>query len=147
MRRAGRTTYEHDAAGRLIRKACKLPSGQTRSWTYAWNAQDQLTKATNPLGEEWTYAYDPLGRRITKTSPDGKPLTFTWDGTRLAEQATCDGATTTWNYSPGTHCPLTQTHRELGATRHYAIITDAVGTPTELLSADGRLAWQHRTTL
>ncbi|MEU5930386.1 DUF6531 domain-containing protein [Streptomyces antimycoticus] len=147
IRRAGRTTYEHDAAGRLIRKARKLPSGQTRSWTYTWNAQDQLTKTTTPLGEEWTYAYDPLGRRLTKTSPDGTPLTFTWDGTRLAEQATRDGATTTWNYSPGNHCPLTQTHRELDATRHYAIITDTVGTPTELLTPDGRLAWQHRTTL
>ncbi|WP_086884207.1 DUF6531 domain-containing protein, partial [Streptomyces rhizosphaericus] len=147
IRRAGRTTYEHDAAGRLIRKARKLPSGQTRSWTYTWNAQDQLTKTTTPLGEEWTYAYDPLGRRLTKTSPDGTPLTFTWDGTRLAEQATRDGATTTWNYSPGTHCPLAQTHRELDATRHYAIITDTVGTPTELLTPDGRLAWQHRTTL
>ncbi|WP_308343961.1 RHS repeat-associated core domain-containing protein [Streptomyces sp. MK37H] len=147
IRRAGRTTYEHDAAGRLIRKARKLPSGQTRSWTYTWNAQDQLTKTTTPLGEEWAYAYDPLGRRLTKTSSDGTSLTFTWDGTRLAEQATRDGATTTWNYSPGTHCPLTQTHRELDATRHYAIITDTVGTPTELLTPDGRLAWQHRTTL
>ncbi|MBO3681825.1 DUF6531 domain-containing protein [Streptomyces sp. NEAU-YJ-81] len=147
IRRAGRTTYEHDVAGRLIRKARKLPSGQTLSWTYTWNAQDQLTKTTTPLGEEWTYAYDPLGRRLTKTSPDGTPLTFTWDGTRLAEQATRDGATTTWNYSPGTHCPLTQTHRELDTTRHYAIITDTVGTPTELLTPDGRLAWQHRTTL
>jgi len=147
VRRAGRTTYEHDAAGRLIRKTCKLLSGQTRTWTYSWNAEDRLTKATTPLGEEWTYTYDPVGRRITKTSPDGATLTFTWDGTRLAEQTTRHGATTTWHYAPDTHRPLTQTQRELGATRHYAVITDPLGTPTELLTSDGHLAWQHRTAL
>ncbi|MFS7880036.1 RHS repeat-associated core domain-containing protein [Streptomyces asiaticus] len=31
--------------------------------------------------------------------------------------------------------------------RFHAIITDLVGTPTELVTAAGALAWQHRTTL
>ncbi|MFD8870485.1 DUF6531 domain-containing protein, partial [Streptomyces sp. NPDC059590] len=145
--RAGRTTYEHDAAGRLTRKTRKLLNGRTRTWTYTWNAEDRLTHATTPGGEEWTYTYDPLGRRISKTGPDGTSLTFTWDGTRLAEQATHDGATTTWDYTPGTHRPLTQTDREPGSTRFHAVVTDPTGTPTELITPDGHLAWQHRTTL
>ncbi|MGW4081193.1 RHS repeat-associated core domain-containing protein, partial [Streptomyces asiaticus] len=33
------------------------------------------------------------------------------------------------------------------APRFHAIITDLVGTPTELVTAAGALAWQHRTTL
>ena len=87
--------YEHDAQGRLTRRTRKLLNGQTRTWTYTWNAEDRLAKATTPDGAEWHYAYDPLGRRISKhrwprTAPRRLP-TFTWDGTRLAEQSTPDG--------------------------------------------------------
>ncbi|GAA2090908.1 RHS repeat-associated core domain-containing protein [Streptomyces albiaxialis] len=147
IRRAGRTTYAYDAAGRTVRKTRKLLNGRTRTWTYTWNAEDRLTRATTPDGEEWTYTYDPLGRRTTKTGPSGRPLIFTWDGTRLAEQTERDGATTTWDYAPGTHRPLCQTESELGTTRFHAVVTDAVGTPTELVTPAGEVPWQHRTTL
>ncbi|MFI7244440.1 RHS repeat-associated core domain-containing protein [Streptomyces qinglanensis] len=149
IRRAGRTTYEHDAAGRLIRKTRKLLNGQTRTWTYTWNAEDRLISATNPSGEEWHYSYDPLGRRLTKTGPEERSTSFTWDGTRVAEQTTEDGTTTTWDYEPGTHRPLAQTTRDplVRTPQFHAIITDTVGTPTELLTPEGSLAWQSRTTL
>ncbi len=168
IRRAGRTTYEHDAAGRLIRKTRKLLNGQTRTWTYTWNPENRLTKSTTLSGEEWTYAYDPLGRRISKTGPDGTPLTFTWDSTQLAEQFASDGTATTWDYAPGTHRPVSQSTRQtleartdtansildLADTtpqsefdaRFLAIVTDLVGTPIELVTPDGALAWQSRTT-
>ncbi|MFF7421347.1 hypothetical protein [Streptomyces smyrnaeus] len=148
VRRAGRTTYEHDAAGRVIRKTRKLLNGQTRTWTYTWNVQDRLISATNPGGEEWHYAYDPLGRRISKSGPDGRTLVFTWDGTRLAEQTAENGTTTTWDYSPGTHRPIAQTTRDplVRAPAFHAIVTDTVGAPTELLTPEGALAWQSRTT-
>lgn len=168
IRRAGRTTYEHDAQGRLVRKARKLLNGRTRVWTYTWDAEDRLREAVTPEGERWQYAYDPLGRRISKRCEgrDGETL-FAWDGTRLAEQTAADGRTTTWDYAPGTHRPLTQTdstrltrsagksliegfaeeaERDFG-TRFHAVITDAVGTPTELITPTGELSWQHRTTL
>ncbi|MFD7979011.1 DUF6531 domain-containing protein [Streptomyces sp. NPDC059071] len=169
IRRAGRTAYEHDAAGRLIRKTRKLLNGQTRTWTYTWSAENRLTKATTPDGGEWTYAYDPLGRRISKTAPDGTALTFTWDGTCLAEQVDLDGTATTWDYAPGTHRPISQStrrategepeggHSLLGLAdtslqsevdaRFLAIVTDLVGTPVELVTSDGTLARQPRTTL
>ncbi|MET9863673.1 DUF6531 domain-containing protein [Streptomyces smyrnaeus] len=149
VRRAGRTTYEHDAAGRLIRKTRKLLNGQTRTWTCAWSAEDRLVSATNPSGEEWHYSYDPLGRRISKSGPDGRSLVFTWDGTRVAEQTAEDGATTTWDYGPGTHHPIAQTTRDplVRAPAFHAIVTDTVGAPTELLTPEGALAWQSRTTL
>ncbi|MFD8384815.1 putative T7SS-secreted protein [Streptomyces sp. NPDC059679] len=175
IHRADRTTYEHDAQGRLVRRTRKLLNGQTRTWTYTWNAEDRLTHATTPNGEEWTYTYDPLGRRTTKQrlAEDGKAadrIHFIWDGTRLAEQTAMDGVVTTWDYAPGTHRPISQTeHRtpldpmaeeassilpladttlqsEYDA-RFHAIITDLVGTPTELVTPNGTLAWQHRTTL
>lgn len=172
IRRAGRTTYEHDAQGRLIRKTRKLLNGQQRAWTYTWNAEDRLTGTVTPDGEHWRYIYDPLGRRTAKLrlADDGsvaERTDFAWDDTRLAEQRGPDGRVTTWDYAPGTHRPLTQTDykplvREPGAsllsklaedtsgdygTRFHAVITDAVGTPAELVSPDGELAWQRRTTL
>ncbi|WP_079152284.1 DUF6531 domain-containing protein [Streptomyces sp. RTd22] len=152
IHRAGRTTYEHDAQGRLTRRTRKLLNGQTRTWTYTWNAEDRLVKATTPDGAEWAYAYDPLGRRISKhrLTEDGTAadaLHFTWEDTRLAEQSTPDGVHTTWDYTPGTHRPLTQTNRDLGTSRFHAVITDLVGTPTELVTPDGHLARQTRTTL
>ncbi|WP_421107835.1 DUF6531 domain-containing protein [Streptomyces sp. NEAU-S77] len=166
LHRAGRTTYEHDAQGRLTRRTRKLLNGQTRTWTYTWNAEDRLTDATTPDGEHWHYTYDPLGRRISKhrLTTDGtaaETLHFTWEDTRLAEQSTLDGTHTTWDYAPGTHRPLTQSNhhtRRPGESlitqfaddtqpRFHAIITDLVGTPTELVTPDGTLAWQQRTTL
>ncbi|MFK4222818.1 DUF6531 domain-containing protein [Streptomyces sp. NPDC019890] len=172
IRRAGSTLYEHDAQGRLIRKTRKLLNGQQHTWTYVWNAEDRLVKAVTPDGERWQYTYDPLGRRISKQrlADDGtaaERTDFTWDDTRLAEQKSSDGRVTTWDYAPGTHRPLTQTdHRPLVrasgtsllsqlaedtstdySTRFYAVITDAIGTPTELVTADGGLTWQRRTTL
>ncbi|MFJ2198766.1 putative T7SS-secreted protein [Streptomyces violaceusniger] len=175
IHRAGRTRYEHDAQGRLTRRTRKLLNGQTRTWTYTWNAEDRLTDATTPDGERWHYMYDPLGRRTAKQrlAEDGtvaEAVDFTWDGTRLAEQVTPEGAATTWDYAPGTHRPVTQTEHHTSPepaeevspllrrltdttpqseydTRFHAIITDLVGTPTELVTPDGTLAWQHRTTL
>ncbi|WP_279595378.1 RHS repeat-associated core domain-containing protein, partial [Streptomyces sp. NEAU-YJ-81] len=175
IHRAGRTKYEHDAQGRLTRRTRKLLNGQTRTWTYTWNAEDRLTDATTPDGERWHYMYDPLGRRTAKQrlAKDGtvaESVDFTWDGTRLTEQVTPEGAATTWDYAPGTHRPVTQTahriprepveeassilRRLTGTTaqseydaRFHAIVTDLVGTPTELVAPDGTLAWQHRTTL
>ncbi|GAA2997965.1 hypothetical protein JCM13580A_42180 [Streptomyces drozdowiczii] len=116
IRRAGRTTYEHDAAGRLIRRTRKLLNGQARTWTYTWNGENRLTRATTPDGGEWTYAYDPLGRRVSKTGPDGAVLAFAWDGTALAEQSAPDDTTTTWDYAPGTHRPMAQSVRRTAET-------------------------------
>jgi len=170
IHRAGRTTYEHDSQGRLTRRTRKLLNGQTRTWTYTWNAEDRLTKATTPDGEEWTYTYDPLGRRISKRrlADDGTTadsVDFAWEGTHLAEQSTSDGTYTTWDYTPGTHRPLSQTNHRTPAhesgessisqfagdsdcsTRFHAVVTDLVGTPTELVSPEGVLVWQRRTTL
>ncbi len=155
IRRSGRTRYEHDAQGRLVRKTLALLNGQKREWTFTWNAEDRLTVATNPDGETWAYAYDPLGRRTAKWRVDetGSAVdrtAFSWDGTRLAEEVTAEGAARTWDYVPGTHRVVAQTthHAETatlidrlitpaGAARFHVVITDLIGTPTELVALDG----------
>ncbi|ATL31595.1 DUF6531 domain-containing protein [Streptomyces formicae] len=108
---------------------------------------------------------------------DGETVTervdFTWDGTTLCEQTTRgDGlaspVTLTWDHDAVR--PLAQTERiaaheggdgssdgsgsaddgpsqEQIDERFYAIVTDLVGTPTELVDEDGDIAWRMRSTL
>jgi RHS repeat-associated protein len=163
VRRAGRTTHEHDAQGRLVRTVRRTLSGQTRQWTYAWDADDRLVEATTPEGT-WRYTYDPIGRRATKrrVGQNGSVTDatwFSWDGARLAEQVTTtpDGRAhaISWEWEPDSHRAAAQIRRSwaLNApqaqidTAFYAIVTDLVGTPAELITPDGRVAWHHTTSL
>ncbi|WP_369206047.1 putative T7SS-secreted protein [Streptomyces sp. PU-14G] len=158
---AGKVRYEHDDAGRItLRQKARL-SKKPDTWRYAWDAEDRLTEATTPDGTVWRYAYDPLGRRVAKHRMAGEEraetVTFTWDGPTLIEQTTVaptlpHPVTLTWDHEGFT--PLTQTERLTAEatqqeidSRFYAIVTDLVGTPTELVSETGEIAWRTRSTL
>ncbi|MYX07807.1 hypothetical protein GTW98_13500 [Streptomyces sp. SID8375] len=173
---AGAVRYEHDAAGRMVLRQKRRLSGKPDTWRYEWDAEDHLLSCTTPNGVLWRYTYDPLGRRTAKyrMNADGsvaEAVHFTWDGTRLAEQTdTTTGVTLTWDHDG--HRPLTQLERKPGPradkdsaagpagggsasgltgpevdSRFFAIVTDLVGTPTELVDESGHIAWHSRTTL
>src|SRR5579875_2686198 len=77
----------------------------------------------------------------------------------MVEQVRDATHVTTWDYSPADpHRPLTQIERTIALgpsqpdqdwydERFYAIITDLIGTPAELIDEHGTLAWHARTTL
>ncbi|MFQ3556957.1 RHS repeat-associated core domain-containing protein, partial [Streptomyces gramineus] len=164
LTRAGGVHYEYDAAGRVtVRRRTRL-SRKPDVWRYEWDAEDRLTAATTPDGSRWRYTYDPLGRRTAKLlmGADGETVlertVFTWDGNTLCEQTVerydSDVHTTlTWDHDG--LAPLSQTERIWAATapqdtideRFFAIVTDLVGTPTELVSPDGGVAWRTRSTV
>ncbi|MEU7053774.1 DUF6531 domain-containing protein, partial [Streptomyces eurythermus] len=162
--RAGNVRYEHDALGRITLRQKTRLSRKPDTWHYEWDAEDRLTSVVTPDGTRWRYTYDPLGRRTAKLRPaeDGETVMervdFTWDGTTLCEQTTRSEAfahpiTLTWDHR-GLR-PLAQTERITTAdapqeeidSRFFAIITDLVGTPTELLDEQGEIAWHTRSTL
>ncbi|GAB2906917.1 hypothetical protein GCM10022245_48190 [Streptomyces mayteni] len=164
-RRAGRTAYEYDAQGRLVRRTQRLLSGGSRTWLFSWDAEDRLTEVTTPDKARWRYLYDPLGRRVAKLRLDQEGAVtertdFAWDGTHLAEESrqttgSDEIHSTTWVWQPGLPRPVAQTERttlrdapqdEIDE-RFYAIVTDLVGSPTELVDAEGRVAWRRRSTL
>jgi RHS repeat-associated protein len=155
LRDANGARLEHDGHGRLIARHSTTLSGQRRTWRYLWNSDDRLVGVTTPDQVSWRYVYDPLGRRVAKLrlSVDGQVVEriwFSWDATTLAEQTRLDGATSTWDYQPGMHTPVAQTDRrgDNGVdAQFYAIVTDLVGTPAELVTPDGELAWRQRSTL
>ncbi|MFE6127835.1 putative T7SS-secreted protein [Streptomyces sp. NPDC056437] len=162
--RAGDVRYEHDAAGRIVLRQKTRLSRKPDTWRYTWDAEDRLTAVTTPDGTRWRYLYDPLGRRTAKQrlARDGvtvvEQVSFTWDGSTLCEQTTTSAdlahpVVLTWDHS-GMR-PLAQTERITGADpsqeevdrRFFAIVTDLVGTPTELVDESGDIAWHTRTTL
>jgi RHS repeat-associated protein len=163
-RRVGRTSFEYDGQGRVIRTVRRTLSGQAHTRSYTWDADDQLTAVTNDDGSSHAYSYDPLGRRLTKErrNADGETVEhtrFTWDATCLIEQITVgpDGRANalTWDHEPDSHRPVAQTRRrwaldapqaEIDAAFH-AVITDPVGTPTELVTPDGEIVWRADTTI
>ncbi|MEV8354191.1 putative T7SS-secreted protein [Streptomyces niveus] len=142
---AGAVRYEYDGQGRTVLRQKTRLSRKPDTWRYEWDAEDRLTAVTTPDGTVWRYAYDPLGRRISKQSPF-ETVHFTWDGTTLCEQTTAN-VVLTWNHA-GLR-PLSQTERRTDTDdeRFFAIVTDLIGTPTELVDEYGDLAWRTRATL
>ncbi|MFF5274067.1 putative T7SS-secreted protein [Streptomyces sp. NPDC000133] len=162
--RAGRIRYEHDAQGRMVLRQKTRLSRTPDTWRYTWDCEDRLTSVTTPDGTRWRYVYDPLGRRTAKQrlAADGdsvvEQVSFVWDGTKLCEQITDAEAlpnrvAVTWDHDG--FRPLTQTERILSAEspqdtvdeRFFAIVTDLIGTPTELIDESGAVAWHTRSTL
>ncbi|MFD4461783.1 putative T7SS-secreted protein [Nocardia sp. NPDC058480] len=153
----GHSHYGYDLAGRLIRKT----TGE-HTWHYRYNSFDRLTDVYTPDQQWWQYTYDALGRRTTKQhlAADGTVLErtdYTWDDTHLIESTTAT-VTTRWEHRPGTHTPLTQTI-DRPSREFCAIITDLVGTPTELVDPTtgettatattdlwGQTTWHGRTS-
>lgn len=162
--RAGGVRYEHDALGRIVMRQKTRLSRKPDTWRYSWDAEDRLTSTVTPDGTVWRYTYDPLGRRTAKLrlASDGETVVervdFTWDGTTLCEQTTTGEGllhpvTLTWDHQ-GLH-PVAQTERITAAdapqqeidSRFFAIVTDLIGTPSELVGEQGEIAWRTRSTL
>ncbi|WP_425833569.1 DUF6531 domain-containing protein [Streptomyces fractus] len=154
---AGSVRYEYDAAGRMVLRQKRRLSRKPDTWRYEWDAEDRLTACVTPDGVQWRYTYDPMGRRTAKyrMAEDGvsavETVLFTWDDSNLAEQTdTTTGVTLTWDHDG--HRPLTQLERKPRGqgeydSRFFAIVTDLVGAPTELVDEQGDIAWRSRTTM
>ncbi|WFB88943.1 MULTISPECIES: RHS repeat-associated core domain-containing protein [Streptomyces] len=162
--RAGGVHYEYDALGRVTMRRKTRLSRKPDVWQYEWDAEDRLTMVVTPDGNRWRYTYDPLGRRTAKLrlGADGETVeertVFTWDGNTLCEQTTELGdsgsrTTLTWNHDGLS--PVSQAERlwtvdtpeRTVDERFFAIVTDLVGTPTELIAPDGEIAWYTQATL
>lgn len=164
LTRAGDVRFEYDALGRVVLRQKTRLSRKPDTWRYTWDAENRLTSVTTPDGTRWRYRFDPLGRRTAKQrlAADGESVVeevrFTWDGLTLCEQTSHrpDSPNTvalTWDHRDVV--PLAQTERILTADdrqeeidrRFFAIATDLVGTPTELIDETGGIAWRTRSTL
>ncbi|WTI78504.1 DUF6531 domain-containing protein [Streptomyces sp. NBC_00727] len=161
---AGGVRYEHDAQGRVILRQKRRLSRKPETWRYEWDAEDRLVAVLTPDGVKWRYLYDPLGRRVAKQrlASDGSSIheqtSFTWDDGNLCEQRASgrglpNPVLITWDHE-GVR-PLTQSERvihggpsqEVINERFFSVVTDLIGTPSELIDESGEIAWRARTTL
>lgn len=165
LRQAGRTRYAYDAQGRLVQTVRRLLTGGQKAWTYGYDAHSRLMSAVTPDGGRWSYLYDPLGRRVAKRryADDGsqiEEIRFSWDGSVLVEQDHRSAASQivsiiTWDYEPASFSPLAQERRVFYADApqetvdqaFHAIVTDAIGTPTELVTPEGDIVWRRTAGL
>lgn len=141
---AGQTRHVWDRRGRLVEKRQEQSGFRPRVWRFHWDDLDRLVGVETPDRGRWLYVYDALDRRIEKRREGGGGTRYLWDGDTIVEEQPVDRAgradpdqAVIWTYAPGSPVPVAR--RQGG--RVWYVVTDQVGTPRELVTADGRLAW------
>ncbi|RYH61851.1 MAG: hypothetical protein EON54_09805, partial [Alcaligenaceae bacterium] len=122
---SGTTTYERDAQGRITTKTQRLINGDTRSVSYAYNAQGLLASTTYPGGQVLQNVYDTTGQ-LTGLTWAGQPLVsdITWSPL---------GQPTGWSWNlPGSSAAIPSTRSyntagQLTATEFSSYQYDAAG--------------------
>jgi len=125
-------SFDHDANGNLIEK-----DDGTDTWTYEWNARNELIEVLKNEQTVATFAYDPLGRRVEKDA--GTTVEFTYDGMDiLREQA---GATTAhYIHGPWIDEPLAKEVSGVATSYH----ADGLGSILKLSDAAGSVTHEYR---
>ncbi|CAN97629.1 conserved carbohydrate-binding protein, Rhs family [Sorangium cellulosum So ce56] len=144
--RTEKAAYAYDAANRRTRET--RSDGATE---YLWDCRGQLREVRRPDGTRVLFAYDAFSRRVRKEIvPPAVPSAFdsadarkprvveyVWDGLCLAAEIDSERGTRVFVHEPGTMSPLLQQD----STAIYAVVTDHVGTTTELIGPEGEVAW------
>lgn len=159
--------YVEDARGRRIQRVERLdgkdprehpPRGDELVTTYGWDTKDQLREVVQPDGTRVRFTYDAFGRRVRKdvigradvaamiTGVPGRierrTVSFLWDGDVLCEEVDSGKPEAERRrvhvHEPGTYWPMLQI--EAGET--FAVVTDHLGTPRELVDESGRVAYR-----
>jgi RHS repeat-associated protein len=150
--RRGSDEYRYDSAGRLTEKRTEKPGFRPEIWRYRWDAHGQMRSLIAPDGERWRYAYDAFGRRISKrregdTRDKPAGYHFLWSGDQLIEETPVYANGTPvyedsihWLYEPGALTPVARSEK---GRLHY-LVSDHMGTPRELLTEQGDVAWSNR---
>ncbi|MFO0554599.1 MAG: DUF6531 domain-containing protein [Polyangiaceae bacterium] len=145
---ADKSRFVYDGAGRCIQRV-EADKGAT---TYGWDSKNRLREVVSPDGGRVRFSYDALGRRVRKDvlgpaselrAPERRSVEFLWDGFALAEEIESRGSEVRSRvhvHEPGTFLPILQAEGD----KTYAVVTDYVGTPKELVDEKGRVVWRAR---
>jgi RHS repeat-associated protein len=144
---ANGTKYSYDPEGNLIEKREK--DGKT--WQYAWNASGMLKSVTRPDGNTVEFIYDALARRLSKTYHntitrwvwDGNTPLHEWkedlnSGKVLSETSIDKDGIVTWVFEADSFVPAAKLKGE----KNYSIVSDHLGTPFQMYSAEGQKFWE-----
>lgn len=140
--------YAYDGAGRRTSKT--PPLGEPTR--YRWDDAGRLNEVTLEADRRIVYAYDALGRCVQRA--DQRKVTiagidepvwdtqretrFVWDGLELLHEVTGEGVVS-WIRDDGRLMAM------LSPRGAYAVITDPLGCPTEILDETGQAVWRGMT--
>ncbi|CRM04351.1 Cell wall-associated polypeptide CWBP200 [Pseudomonas sp. 28 E 9] len=130
--------YDYDAFGNLIRE--RRGKGHSLVTEYRYDCQHRLTEVSKPNGQTTSYRYDPFGRRISKTLEE-KTTEFFWQGDKLIAEHHADQHRS-YLYEPDSFRPVALLEGfgpEETKPYHYQL--DHLGTPQELTTPEGEIAW------
>jgi RHS repeat-associated protein len=92
------TSNDYDPLNRLKRTLQDV-GGIEAETKFEYDANDNLTKVTDPKGLDTTYTYNGFGDQVQLSSPDTGITTFTYDSAgNRASQTDARGITTTYQY-------------------------------------------------
>jgi YD repeat-containing protein len=123
-----------DSNGNLTQKV----DGST-TWTYEWNAENQLKRVLQNGNEAARFAYDPLGRRVEKVAGT-TTTTWTYDGEDILREVS-GSSTLKYVHGPGIDEPLAQ-EDGTGALTH--LHADALGSIAKTTNAAGGVVTSKR---
>ena len=137
------TEYTYDDSGRRIAK--KSPIGEERR--YRWDGLGRLVEVWLADDDRVAYDYDGLGRMVARRrekrvviegldEPVWEPARetrFVWDGLTILHEID-GGRVSTWLWEAG------RLVGKLDDTGGYAVLTDPLGSVTELVDAHGNLS-------
>ncbi|HEY2946338.1 MAG TPA: RHS repeat-associated core domain-containing protein, partial [Vicinamibacteria bacterium] len=116
-----------DSNGNLTQKV----EGST-TWTYEWNAENQLKRVLQNGSEVARYAYDPLGRRVEKVA-GGATTTWTYDAEDILREIS---GTSTLKYVHGPGIDEPQAQEDGTGTLSY-FHADGLGSVVKTTNAAG----------
>jgi YD repeat-containing protein len=121
---------------------CELaPDG---TWTYEWNAENQLTRVTKDGTEVARFSYDPLGRRVERVA-GGVTHAYVYEGGDILQETISDGATTfAYRYidGPGIDEPLAREDVATGALTYYH--ADGLGSIVKMTDQAGNVVHSYQ---
>ncbi|HSN44664.1 MAG TPA: hypothetical protein VLR88_11510, partial [Propionibacteriaceae bacterium] len=126
------STHTYDANGNLAAK-----TEGADSWTYTWNALNQLTAVSKNAVTQATYSYDPLGRRVEKLA-GGTTTGWTHAGEDILRQtatAVAVSTTTRFIHGPGVDEAMAQEDAPTGALTYLHV--DGLGSVVRHTDAAG----------
>ncbi|HJL14108.1 MAG TPA: DUF2169 domain-containing protein [Sandaracinaceae bacterium LLY-WYZ-13_1] len=141
---SGGTAYRYDEAGRRTER--ETPLGDRHR--YRWDTLGRLVEVALSDDRRVVLDYDALGRRVRRRleekvdvgldEPVWEPLRetrYVWDGLELLHEIEGESVTS-WIWEAGRLVGLID---DEGA---YAVLTDPLGTPTEITDDKGNVVWR-----
>jgi len=127
------TSFTYDSNGNLNSK-----TEGSDTWTYTWNAENQLTRVDKNSVEQARFSYDPLGRRVEKIA-GGTTTTYAYEGSNILREMR-GGTTLKYVHGSAVDEPLAVDDGTAVSYFH----ADALGSIAKMTNAAGHITLSRR---